>query len=458
MTTTALGRKIKELLITMRDIVEKKIANKEIKYFYENYYAYCVDDFEYNIGGRASYDRTGKKIKKKQWKFSHTDLFGIIRKSEIYNDVLTMSGINKTKLDAMMMKIIYFHLYGNGLNDKNIKNTVNQIVKYINDEPVKCRCSTYLQGITLESDSFNIKPGITLRRTKKEDFEEQMPEELQQDLYACGVLLWSPSLEDATAIIDLTALVRPSQTDASLQKEAYKIIDILRLFRIGSISHIKTSFRRDYIIPNLGGGTLSSSVMPPSKICTLATSDEKRFKKFFMHFYRKMPYDGFKISSKEHIQIAYSRYLDGLLPGYYEKRMADMMAGLEALLLSPGEQQEIAFRLRLRASKIMHCIGFDASTVKKDINEAYSIRSIFAHGGRISQKHMQELDKKYKDKGKNLFDEIANYLRIILVLSIIIDKNKTDFVKMIDDSFIEEKNKNELRKNILSNKTYLPIQ
>jgi len=61
------------------------------------------------------------------------------------------------------------------------------------------------------------------------------------------------------------------------------------------------------------------------------------------------------------------------------------MMGLESIFLrDDGEQQELSYRLRMRVSRVMGKFGFDAFKIKRMINDAYSVRSNFVHGGTLS--------------------------------------------------------------------------
>jgi hypothetical protein len=53
--------------------------------------------------------------------------------------------------------------------------------------------------------------------------------------------------------------------------------------------------------------------------------------------------------------------------------------GIEALL--SNDNQELAFKMQTRTSKLISNFGFDPITVRTHLNKAYGIRSKFAHGG-----------------------------------------------------------------------------
>lgn len=77
----------------------------------------------------------------------------------------------------------------------------------------------------------------------------------------------------------------------------------------------------------------------------------------------------------ESIAIAFDRYNQGMQNrGYPERRNAYAAMGLEALLLTEGD--EIKYRLRMRAARILGLLGLNQKKVYDDIGIAYDARSM----------------------------------------------------------------------------------
>jgi hypothetical protein len=129
-----------------------------------------------------------------------------------------------------------------------------------------------------------------------------------------------------------------------------------------------------------------------------------------------------------------------------ERRIANAVMGLEALLLDAT--QELSYRLGLRTAKIMSLLGSDPREARQLIKDAYHIRNLFAHGSHLSYREKRKLELRYKDI-KNIFSAIANYLRRLIVIMILIRKTKDEFIDLIDNSLVDRKKEEELD-NLLS--------
>jgi hypothetical protein len=176
--------------------------------------------------------------------------------------------------------------------------------------------------------------------------------------------------------------------------------------------------------------------------------DVLKLKKFWNRLSGNIPegFTGFGLVKIDYLAIAYKRYCDALLEnGLIERRIANTVMGLEALFLKPGEIQELPFRLGIRISKSFSLFGYDPHKVKNTIEDAYKVRNLFAHGGQLSYERKKRLDSKYKDI-KNLLLSTLDYLRVLIIIMIFNNKNKNEFLDLVDDSLIDKK-----REEILNN-------
>jgi hypothetical protein len=145
-----------------------------------------------------------------------------------------------------------------------------------------------------------------------------------------------------------------------------------------------------------------------------------------------------------YLTIAYNRYSEALLKnGLFERRVANAVMGLEALILKPGEKQELTYRLGIRISKLLSQLGYSPHEARNVINDAYKVRNLFAHGGQLDYKGKKKLESKYHDI-KNLLLPTLNYLRILLVVMILTKKGKDEFIDLIDDSLVDKEKETQL--------------
>jgi hypothetical protein len=220
-----------------------------------------------------------------------------------------------------------------------------------------------------------------------------------------------------------------------------------RLAKIG-VKYISYKMYTDSITDLLARGEIGSinSVGALDKYI-ITSEDELKLKRFWKFMSDYIPENFYEIGITEidHKILAYNRYSDALFQnGVLEKRIADAIMGLEALYLKPdGEMQELAYRLRIRISKLLGTLGYDPYEVKERINDAYGIRSTFLHGGHLDEKKTKKLEAKYKDT-KILLYSILDYLRISIIMMILLPKKKVELIDLIDDSLIDSKKEEKL--------------
>ena len=110
--------------------------------------------------------------------------------------------------------------------------------------------------------------------------------------------------------------------------------------------------------------------------------DKERFIDFWLTMSKALPPEGYGRAQKrvDPVEIAYQRYSEALLSWgvTVERRISDVVIGLESLLLS--ENDGLSYRLRLRVAKLLATIGFDPYRIRDAIKRAYEVRSAFLHG------------------------------------------------------------------------------
>ncbi len=113
--------------------------------------------------------------------------------------------------------------------------------------------------------------------------------------------------------------------------------------------------------------------------------------------------------------------------------------GLEALYFRPsGELQELQYRLAIRIAKTLGNFSLDPIKVKNTIKDAYTIRSIFSHGGHLDYKQKKKYNEKYAGDINNLLKTVLNFLRLSIIISISIHQEKEEFIDILDNSLIND--------------------
>jgi len=186
------------------------------------------------------------------------------------------------------------------------------------------------------------------------------------------------------------------------------------------------------------GLDVANQVEIAREIGFLRTSDEPRLRKFWETIHANLPitfYFNLSPDAGDFRDMAYERYSAALMhPGSVEERVANAIMSLEALLLE--EHQELAYRLRLRVAKMFGFLGEEPLAVRDALADAYTVRSRFAHGSRLTANARKKIETGYKSVDAFVL-KILNFVRKAIVTSLLVKQPKDDFIDLIDDALIE---------------------
>lgn len=306
------------------------------------------------------------------------------------------------KLEQLLREIVHHYLYKSEIEEKLLE----VFLKELQEEPIKIGAVVELQGVTLEPDSIEIAYGVKLRRPTIKDVEKERP---VYD-YGFGV---DRFLQYPSAILELETLGHPGH---EIQKQVENTIAVLRLFKVGGVKYTSYHMFSESVVSFMEGTITSGERFGPSESYPILNSDVKRLQKFWKEMMISIPeeFTGFSSSAqKGNLTFAYQRYSDALLSdGFLERRIANAIMGLEALYLRITGAWKI---FTLRVGKFLGIAGWDPYKVMDLLKDAYTIRSIFLHGNRLSYKQKKGFERKYGSVNKILL-EILEYLRVSIVL------------------------------------------
>lgn len=126
--------------------------------------------------------------------------------------------------------------------------------------------------------------------------------------------------------------------------------------------------------------------------------------------------------------------------------------GLESLYLT--ENQELSYRLRTRIARVFGLLGRDPYAAKNIANDAYNVRSAFVHGNRVKKDDSKTIIKRYGNF-EALLNAVLDQLRIAIVALRLSGLDKEEFIKLIDNSFIDQRVLPKLEEILLPIKTLL---
>ena len=258
-----------------------------------------------------------------------------------------------------------------------------------------------------------------------------------------------PYLKTPSAILNIEFLGREVN---EIQIKVNQAITILRLFKVGSVKYISYRMHSESVTNVTASGIStageSERVLEKSQI---TEEDIQTLRKFWQIMTKTLPlsFYAFGETKLDHITIAYKRYCDALLQnGVLERRIANAVMGLESLFLKGGENQELIYRRSIRIAKLFSLLGYGSYRVKEVVRDAYKVRSLFVHGGHLSDNEKRKLNDKFGDINSFLL-LLMDYLRISIIMMLFIKKEKEEFLDFIDDALVD-KDKDSQLNNLLN--------
>lgn len=305
------------------------------------------------------------------------------------------------------------------------------VARFVDDlegKPFECGAQVELDGLAVESETIELAHGVVLRRPKRQDFEREAP------YYGPGP---NPESDMLTPISAVARIVLTGTSPRDAQRAVDKFVALLRLFKVASVKYVSYDLFGESIV-NLVWGRLRSGNRDVIYERGFISSDDEPHLLRFWHTLDPILPEAFYDSSPsawDYRDMAYERYCAALMkPGSIEERVASAVMGLEALFLE--EHLELAYRLRVRAAKLLGFLGERPADVRDAINDAYGVRSTFAHGGRLSSKDKRKLEGRYQSVG-GIVPLILNFVRKTIIAILVARWAKDDLIELIDDALIE---------------------
>lgn len=317
---------------------------------------------------------------------------------------------------------------------------VTRFLEDIQGKPFKCGAEIELDGIALESQSVQLAPGIALRRPVREDYERETPD------FGLGPPFRSPFLSRMSAIATIT---REGGGTRDVQRAVEKLLPMLRLFRVASVTYLSYRLFSESLVKFMGGQIVNTVQTVVQERAVIGSSDEPQAQQFWQALEPIIPDTFYEVSASkwDHRDVAYERYSAALANrGSFEERVASAVMALEALFLQ--ERQELGYRLGLRAAKLLSFLQERPVAVRDVLREAYTVRSTFAHGARLSSSERSKLESRYQNAG-GLVRYVLDFVRKSILAFLIVPREKRELISLLDDAFIDRSVNEELHQLLL---------
>ena len=437
----------------LSEAVKKAIADLEsegtLEPEKEAHYSWKVDEFEYTSEGVKNCKRQAQLAIKESWWKASVAIAKSVKQSNTYDftldwlkSVMEVESTAAQAIDSLLSKLTNLHIPHNAVTQVELEELAQSLLKDILDEPVMNGARVALDGIVVLAEKVEFKIAdirIVLRRVERDDLEFDTP--AYTPMPTMHAFLDTP-----TAILDVEFLGRKMRT---IQTRIEQAIAVLRLFKTGSVKYLSYQTRSTSLIAFGVGGILTAGPLELALTKVVITEDDARWLKgFWEAMLDNLPPRFYEIgnTSYDYATIAYKRYCDALLHnGVMERRIANAVMTLECLFLKGGETQELLYRLSIRVARIFSLIGIDPHYVKRTLQEAYRIRSLFVHGDQLSYKTKQKLNVKYGSINSFLLT-LLDYCRMSILIALMLKKEKGEYVDLIDNALIDSEETKKLER------------
>ena len=294
----------------------------------------------------------------------------------------------------------------------------------------------FLGGLTIESDRIEVAEGIIINKPLPQDIEGAISSDVTNTIW-----------KRLTLQIVAINVENDSDSEDYCMEEIERAVMILRLFKVSSVKQLSYQCETNSVSNphNLHVNIPETETIVETN-CILAT-EEDRLRGFWSSISEVITPEFLKGSNSMPIKIAYHHYFEALMAhGLFEKRIANIGMGLEALLTT--KEPELKYKLSNRAATVLSLISGDSKQIRDFMKDLYDIRSKYAHGDILSPKEVVKYEKKCGDLNEFLVQAL-DYLRQLICASILDKTNTKDqLIKKIDDSLLSNVDRDTLSAEI----------
>lgn len=265
---------------------------------------------------------------------------------------------------------------------------------FLNTLVTRYKTHALLNSFSMEEDYIELESGIIIKKMQEKELAETI------DSISSHTPLWQVLSCRYRLEIDYKVKEGLENRSTNPRVEAIntikKIVAALRLFKNGDVYN-----ELYYDMPVswclfAKGITSSSSPLSPMRAkiepeLRLEKGEGEELKKFWI-LYKEF---ATKQSQFMFLETAMSRFDFAYDNLRIEDRLIDYMIAFEALFLKGDEEQELSYRLGLRAAVLLENPGEPRKEIFQNMRIAYSLRSLVVHGKNYDKIKIK-LEEKYK--------------------------------------------------------------
>lgn len=397
----------------------------------------CVTSFSYRDQGAINIGTTYEYTQRSEFHWRHQYAFAdTIRTSPAFKECVPAVAAETAATDAQAE----FQLSGfvgvlvskswEGQSDEGLLDLLTTFVADLHGAPMVMDVSAWLDGLWLNCSSLDAS-GLHLRRPEAKDFEYERSLDAQMFGWGEPWPLAKPPLIVSFGVRGTGMVEAQKAVDAA--------VNVLRLYRLGSVQSVRYAVRPRSIIRF--GGTIGAGSVGAAYKYELGSSDAETLSKFLDRMRPLVPSEHEPgASTPSPVVIGFRRYSEAVLArGDLQERITSGITCLEALFLKDKERADLSYRLSLRVAGLLRLVGFHGLTVKEHVHEAYDIRSQYIHGGTGDPATLRRADE--------LCRHVLDYARVALVIFLQLagSLDKNEIVSRLDGGLLEEKKLEKLK-------------
>lgn len=310
-------------------------------------------------------------------------------------------------------------------SDQEITGHVDALARDLGDLPTRVIVTAFIDGVSISESPIVVSDFVTLRRPTPEDLAEYVALDEHGGFTFPKGDTWFRVVGDFAFDVMGTGLA---------QDRLVRMIEALRLFRVGSVSAPRFSMVLEHSFRQPGGATLFSPGGRPShQVYKVSPPDAPILDKFLRDIAPLLP--GLfpalilgKVATEK--EIAYLRYNDALFQNHLpEQVITSAVTALEALFLT--NESELRYRLAQRVAVFLRFLGTqtDAGNTYETVSKGYGIRSTFVHGGSLKPKERR--------RAQELAPVLLEYARASVLAFFQMAAPKAELLKQLDRAMID---------------------
>jgi hypothetical protein len=322
---------------------------------------------------------------------------------------------------------------------------IDQAVELVSGAPQLERMSINLSGLLVASPSIKFDAGTSKIALRRPELAELQPVLSAYESRLEGRELRQYTLS-AIATIDL-----PWKSPQESRVELERLQSLLRIVNVASVRYVRVL---EEIVSPLHEhmGTLETGPDEHSyERGVIQEDDLPRIQALAAATWFKLPVATFGPNEPEPTPLttAFRRYNDALLRDgtLLERRFASAVMGLESLFLPAKQDGELSYRLRSSVGRVLGEIGYSGEQVAEEVAFCYGLRSAYVHGGHIGIKLSRKADEKHGGL-KELLKRLLDYLRASIIVGLVVDLNKEEFLVLVNRALVSSDGASELHRTL----------